>query len=274
MAPSVTVELNGYMHKSSEEVPEYRKPHGTPEAFSPYQGWLPIQFHSSEQEKGFSLAVIGMTIPAIEESLRTASASPGGEFSFPYPPEVQKAICRSLSWGDSTLRIRLSVSQATNILNAVRNILLDWTMEMEKQGILGTDLSFTQQERSTSAEVTAQTVTYFHIGQVGALVQRAEQSVVQGGIDSTLNLTQDAREALKAVTGAVLSNQELGDTQKNELLEQLAFLSEQSAVAAKDRKPGMIKATLGALTQAAGTVSAMSGAWQAAEPILKNVFGP
>jgi hypothetical protein len=157
-------------------------------------------------------------------------------------------------------------------LNAVRNILLDWTMEMEKQGILGTDLSFTQQERSTSAEVSAQTVTNFHIGQVGALVQRAEQSVVQGGIESTL--TQDAREALKAVTGAVLSNQELGDAQKKELLEQVAFLSEQSAVAAKDRKPGMIKATLGALTQAAATVSAMSGAWQAAEPILKTVFSP
>ncbi len=36
----------------------------------------------------------------------------------------------------------------------------------------------------------------------------------------------------------------------------------------------IIKATLGALSQAAGTVSAMSGAWQAAEPILKSLFGP
>jgi hypothetical protein len=86
----VDLELNGYMNKSSEEVPEYRKPHGTLEAFSSYQGWLPIQFNNSEQEKAFSLAVIGMTIPALEESLRNASASPGGEFSFPYPPEVQR----------------------------------------------------------------------------------------------------------------------------------------------------------------------------------------
>ena len=35
----VDLELTGYMNKSSDEVPEYRKLHGIPEAFSPYQGW-------------------------------------------------------------------------------------------------------------------------------------------------------------------------------------------------------------------------------------------
>ena len=128
------------MHKSSEEVPEYRKIHGTPEAFSPYQGWLPLHFDTSEGQIAWALAVIGMTIHAIEESVR--NASPGGAFSFPYPPEVQREICQSLSWGDSLLRIRLSISQTSTILSAVRNILLDWTMEMEKQGVLGNNLSF------------------------------------------------------------------------------------------------------------------------------------
>jgi hypothetical protein len=48
---------------------------------------------------------------------------------------------------------------------------------MEKQGVLGNDLSFSQQERATSADVTAQTV--IHIGQVGSSVQSAQYSVVQ-----------------------------------------------------------------------------------------------
>ena len=82
-----------------------------------------------------------------------------------------------------------------------------------------------------------------------------------------------ARDALKALTEAILGDTSTGDTQKNELVEQVAFLSEQAVVSAKDRKPGLVKATFGALTQAAGTVSAMAGAWQAAEPILKSVFG-
>jgi hypothetical protein len=60
---------------------------------------------------------------------------------------------------------------------------------------------------------------------------------------------------------------------KNELVEQIAFLSEQAIAPAKDRKPGLIKATFAALSQAAVTISAMAGAWQAAAPILKGLFG-
>ena len=50
------------------------------------------------------------------------------------------------------------------------------------------------------------------------------------------------------------------------MIEQVAFLSEQAVAGAKDRKPGVIKATLGAVSQAAGSISAVAGAWQAAEP--------
>jgi tRNA A-37 threonylcarbamoyl transferase component Bud32 len=81
-----------------------------------------------------------------------------------------------------------------------------------------------------------------------------------------------ARDALKALTEAILSDTSTGDTQKNELVEQVAFLSEQAVVNATDRNRGLIRATFSALTQAAGTVTAMAGAWQAAEPILKSLF--
>jgi len=83
-----------------------------------------------------------------------------------------------------------------------------------------------------------------------------------------------ATDALKALTEAILRDPSVDSTQKNDLVEQIAFLSEQAVLAAKDRKPGLIKRTLGTLSQAAGTVTAMGGAWQAAEPILKSLFGP
>lgn len=82
-----------------------------------------------------------------------------------------------------------------------------------------------------------------------------------------------AGDALKALKEAILGDTSISGTQKNELVEQVTFLSEQTAIANKDRKTGLIRATLGALGQAAGTVSAMSEAWQAAEPILKSLFG-
>lgn len=97
----ISLKLNGYMGKTSDEVPDYRKLHGIPEAYSPFQGWLPLTFETASQQKTLSLAVIGMTIPAIEQSVRNATSRPGGEFAFHYPPELQSEICQSLSWGDS-----------------------------------------------------------------------------------------------------------------------------------------------------------------------------
>ena len=63
----VELELNGYMDKKVEELPQYRKLHGIPEAFNPYQGWNPIIFQEPEQQKMWSLAPIGMSIAALED---------------------------------------------------------------------------------------------------------------------------------------------------------------------------------------------------------------
>ena len=70
----VDLELNGYIGKKVGELPEYRKFHGIPEAFNPYQGWKPIIFRSPEQQKNLSFAPIGMPIAALEDSLRDANS--------------------------------------------------------------------------------------------------------------------------------------------------------------------------------------------------------
>lgn len=195
----VNSELDGYMHKSSEEVPKYRKLHGIPEAFSPYQGWMPIHFQTSQQQDSWSLAVIGMTVPAIEELLRSASASPGGVFGFPYPAEVQNAICQTLNWGDSPLRIRLDSSQVANILHAVRDNILNWTLEMEKQGILGSDLVFSEEDRRKSTQLTESVVTHIHIGSVGSFVQSATNSVVQGEVNTASTLAKGVHDLVQQI---------------------------------------------------------------------------
>jgi hypothetical protein len=82
-----------------------------------------------------------------------------------------------------------------------------------------------------------------------------------------------ARDAFKVLTEAILTETSITDTERHELLEQVTFLSEQSVAAAKDRKPGLIKATLASLTQTATTVTSVAAAWQIAWPILKSLFG-
>lgn len=82
-----------------------------------------------------------------------------------------------------------------------------------------------------------------------------------------------AKDALKALTEAILSENKLDNNEKDELLEQVAFLSSQATTAAANRKPGLIKATFGAISTAAKTATSVATAWQACEPLLKSLFG-
>jgi hypothetical protein len=83
---------------------------------------------------------------------------------------------------------------------------------------------------------------------------------------------QNAARALQNFTDAILKEGSLTPTQRNELLEQVAFLSEQ-VTNVKGRKPSLIRSALEGITRTAGAVSSVAGAWQAAEPIIRAIFG-
>lgn len=83
---------------------------------------------------------------------------------------------------------------------------------------------------------------------------------------------QDVSDALKALTQAIVDASDMREDSKSQTLDQVGYLSEQAVAAAKDRKPGMIKAALSSITQTATTVSAVAAAWSAAEPVLKAHF--
>ena len=193
----IELELNGYANIPPAELPHYRKLHGIPQGYNPFHGWQPIRFYDSEQQELWGSAPIGMTISAIEESLREAKN--GGSLGLPYAAELETLLSNGLNLKNVRIRIMLTVAQATDILHAVRNILLEWTIEMEKQGILGENLMFSPEDKKKSEAVTAQTINHFNIGQVGSLVQHAEHSVVQGGIDSTIISPHGTLEFVKQV---------------------------------------------------------------------------
>ena len=93
-------------------------------------------------------------------------------------------------------------------------------------------------------------------------------------IDVSITVLQQAgnkevSEALKALTQAIIDASDTTEDSKSQTLDQVGYLSEQATAAAKDRKPGVIRATLSAITQTATTVSAVATAWSAAEPILR-----
>jgi hypothetical protein len=80
-------------------------------------------------------------------------------------------------------------------------------------------------------------------------------------------------DALTRLTEAIVNDQGIVKPVKDQLLDQVAFLSEQAVAGAKDRRPGMIKAAFGALNGAAPAITALAAVWASAQPLLKTYFG-
>jgi hypothetical protein len=80
-------------------------------------------------------------------------------------------------------------------------------------------------------------------------------------------------DKLADLTNAILNTDEANDAAKNELLEQISFITQQASAKAEERKPGAIKAMLAAVKEGAGAISSIAGAWGAVEPLLKTHFG-
>jgi len=78
--------------------------------------------------------------------------------------------------------------------------------------------------------------------------------------------------ALAELTNVILNNEECQAQEKDELLEQVAFLTAQATASPADRKSGMIKTIFTSVKQSAETVKSIGDAWSTIEPIIKNFF--
>ncbi len=97
-------------------------------------------------------------------------------------------------------------------------------------------------------------------------------------IDVSITVLKEAgnakiSDALKALAEAVANSHAVSPADRDAMLDQVAYLSEQAVAAAKDRRPGMIRSALSSITKGATAVSAIATAWADAEPLLKTHFG-
>src|SRR5262249_3990831 len=136
-------ELNGYMDLKVEDLPPYRRLMGIPEAYNPVHGWQPIQFPDTKPADIISEAYIGWPLGAIEKSVGERS---GGNYALPYRPELKISIQQSIGFRVD-VHISIQRAQLWNIVEQVRNLILNWSLELEKVGVLGEAMHFSAQEK-------------------------------------------------------------------------------------------------------------------------------
>jgi len=136
-------ELNGYEEvKTQEELPVYRILVGQTKAWNPFHGWLPIFFEDLKIANLLSKRGVGQPIGELDG---IAKSKLEGPLFIDFSQENKRQIIKAI--GHTTdVKFMVSKNAVVGILDAVRNIILDWSLKLEKEGILGKELSFSQEE--------------------------------------------------------------------------------------------------------------------------------
>ena len=193
----VVNELNGY--KSQTEAPEYRSIIGQLKAFNPYQGWIPVMLADAEVEK---MICHPKLINSTSEILYLCEES-GSSLIVSVPTEVQNTLNEMC---DTPLPMQMAVhvskTAAADIIEKVKNTLLEWTLELEAKGILGEDMSFNDKEKEIAKTIPQQINNYYG----AANVINGSPDNLQANAGETVTAYYNYEDAKKAVADIVVIN--------------------------------------------------------------------
>lgn len=136
-------ELNGY----TGDVPDYRKAVGRLVAWNPYHGWIPISGDADFIEK-VSTTYTVQSIDELESLLAGKDANLAVELS----PHTTALLDRVMNVPLHRYVLKLGRPVVIRIVNAVRNAVLEWALSLEEAEIVGSDFSFSNEEKQTARE--------------------------------------------------------------------------------------------------------------------------
>lgn len=175
-------ELNGY--PPGAELPEYRKLVGVVKAWNPYQGWIPTVFADARLAALCSTRPNGQSIGSLETLV---AQNKGSELIMPFPPEIEGRLI-SIMNVPVLPTLHIGSNQIEGILQAVRNTILSWTLDLEDKGIVGEDMSFTPEEQQAAKGLQTVNIENFQgiLGNVqhSTVTQNLNMEVQKGDFDS------------------------------------------------------------------------------------------
>ena len=229
-------ELNGY-NNNQENIPDYREVNGQLKAWNPYHGWIPVVFQDTKTQELLCIRKIGNSISDILELYSNTD----GHIILSYPGDVERTIdqmCESPFPTNYSLHV--SKHLLKSIIDKVGNCLLEWTIKLESEGILGEGMRFSQEETNMAKDIPQQINNYY-----GTVVNGdvSQSQVVSGDHNSIAFNYDQASDLMKRVRDSV-EREQLSDEDREGAME---LISEVETKIAANKKPGIIQAALSGL---------------------------
>ncbi len=227
----ITRELEGYAGSTLKDFPKYRIVSGTPQALNPYHGWQAIYFHDKKTYNAFSSLPVAESLAALEDLIKNTNST--NETAYRYPHYLQEALMEAIGM-QTQVRLLIGRSSLVHILDKVRNLILDWSAELETQGIRGENLQFTAIQKKEASQVTQNFFTQ-NANIIGSMADQSSVVVNQTGtfnIDAARSFVAQAKE-LSAL---------LPDEKKDDVIKALSEAEDELKAASPDQ--GKIKSAL------------------------------
>lgn len=226
-------ELNGYKSED-ENFPEYRQMKGTLKAKNPVRGWIPAVITNKDNEAFLNSVPVFESISAL---IDLKDRSPDGYFYYTYPMEYMMKMFSTANAPAYEVALFICTIHITELIDKVKNLLLDWTLELERKGILGNDMFFNENETSSAKEVSQQINNYY-----GTVVNGSVSSsqIVSGNNNSVTYDASLVKDAVKEIRDS-LNNESISEEDKDTALE---ILEDISSKLDQNKKPGIIKSAL------------------------------
>ena len=232
----INQELNGYGPK--EEVPNYRKVRGALYAFNPYRGWTPTMIPNAETEKLICNRDIVNSISSLIELYANSKDSVYMSFN----GEMLELLNRMFSLPmDMQFSLHINKSCLKEILEHVKDTLLQWTLKLEEMGILGEGLKFTEKEKTIAKDIIQTVNNYF--GATSVINSPSNSQIVTA---ENVSIEFDYVEAEKNIAELrnKIESEDIEESDKNDALE---IVDEIGAKIKAKKNPGIIKSALSGL---------------------------
>lgn len=173
-------ELDGYA--DGKDIPGYRTVTGQVRGWNPYRGWVPILFADPMEGEIAAQRNCSQSIAELEHLIASR-----GSLHMPFSQDIQHRISSSFGY-QTEVSLFTDRTSIVRIVDAVRNIILNWALKLEDQGILGEGLTFTAAEREAASNAS-QHVTNFYGPVHGAQIQQGGSSNIQVSGSGEIDLT-------------------------------------------------------------------------------------
>ena len=218
----INSELSGY--GPQEKIPEYRRVKGSVKFWNPIHGWCPVIFKDPSEGEMYSFRNIGQTIAELENIAYDKQATSG---HIPFPQDIERQLCKSLEAGFETkISLICPNTELIRIVEQVRNVILNWTLKLEEEGIVGEGMAFTAQE-ANSAQATPQAVNNFYGPVHNPQIQQSNASAVQ--VHSPRQIDSDAILSFLELLMNQIKDLRLSIDQESELKAEVQTISSQLA---------------------------------------------